>query len=260
MAWCQLHYRNRILGKTEPVALLLPESRHKGPFPVMYLLHGIGDSYLDWTRRTRLEVYAAGLPLIIVMPTTDWQSFYIDQPGGAASASAIAIDLVDYIDSRFQTIAQASHRAVCGLSMGGYGALHLAFQFPDRFGTAIAHSGALCFFHINVDGDDFQKAADKVNTSLLRDVTIRLTGNPRPQGGPFDLWAQAAGVPKEKRPKLRIDCGTSDRLLSFNREFHDYLNRLGYQHEYAENPGDHNWDYWDRYITDSLQFFMAQCR
>ncbi len=254
MAWCELHYYNRTLQKNEQVSIILPEADHKGPFAVLYLLHGIGGDQMDWVRRTRLENYALHLPLMIVMPTTPWQSFYIDAPNGPLCATALAVDLVDYIDSRFSTVPDALHRAVCGNSMGGYGALHLAFQFPDRFGTAISHSGALGFFHKNLA----EKRPEARDLGLFWDINRRLAG-PNPKGGPFDLYAQAAALDPVMRPAVRLDCGTDDELcLLFNRRFHRYLDKIGYSHEYAEHPGNHNWHYWDTHISDTLGFFARR--
>ena len=105
MALVTLHYHNRALGKTEPVTMILPEAKDawQPPFPVVYLLHGIGDDHTDWMRRTRIEAYVESLPLIVVMPTTPWQSMYVDGVHGAPAATAIAKELVDFVDSRFQT-------------------------------------------------------------------------------------------------------------------------------------------------------------
>jgi putative tributyrin esterase len=254
MACCLLHYRNRVMGKTEPVSILLPEAGHQGPFPVLYLLHGIGDDHTDWIRRTRIEQYCAELPLMVVMPTTPWQSFYVDSPvTGLQAASAIAVDLVDYIDARFQTVAQASQRAVCGLSMGGYGALHLALRFPERFGTAISLSGALTCFHVESD----RPAEPNSPEDRLRALARRIYGAEL-QSKAGDLFALAESLPAAKRPALRIDCGTDDFLLAANRQFHAHLERIGYEHEYAEYPGGHTWDYWDAHVVDALRFFARR--
>lgn len=254
MAFVSLHYRNRTLGKTEPVSMILPEASDawQGPFPVLYLLHGIGDDHTDWARRTRIERYVDSLPLIVVMPTTPWQSMYVDGVGGPPAASAIAKDLVEFVDSRFQTVRAARFRAVCGLSMGGYGALHLALTYPDRFGAAASHSGALHFGHDNVGVEP----PDDARGRLIWQLTKRLAGD-SPRGGAFDLFAQASQLPQSARPPLRIDCGVDDYLIESNRAFHTHLEGIGYSHEYQEHPGAHTWDYWDEHVKESIHYFVS---
>ncbi len=253
MAFVTLHYRNRALGKTEPVCMILPEVNDawQGPFPVMYLLHGIGDNHTDWVRRTRIERYVGTLPLIVVMPTTPWQSMYVDGIHGPPAAAAIAEDLVDFVDSRFQTKAEARYRAVCGLSMGGYGAVHLALTYPDRFAAAASHSGALDFGHINVDDQPPQSAREQL---IWRMTKVLLGGSPR--GGSCDLFAQASNLSADIRPRLRIDCGVDDYLIESSRAFHRHLDGIGYAHEYQEHTGAHTWDYWDEHVKESIDFFV----
>ena len=253
MAFVTLNYRNRALGKTEPVSIILPEMNDawSGPFPVMYLLHGIGDDHTDWVRRTKIERYVQRLPLMVVMPTTPWQSMYVDGINGPPAATAVARDLVDFIDQRFRTVPERSHRAICGLSMGGYGALHLALGNPDRFGAAASHSGALSFGHIDPGPEPWGEGRK-------RDVWRRSTTllGRSPSGGPQDLFAQAGNVSTDRRPALRIDCGVDDFLLESNRAFHAHLDAIGYPHEYEEHPGAHTWDYWDDHVKDSIGFFV----
>jgi len=252
MAMLTLHYHNRALGQTEPVNIILPEARDEwtGPFPVVYLLHGIGDDHTDWVRRTRIEMYASERPIMVVMPTTPWRSMYVDGVSGPPAATAIARHLVEFIDARFRTLPERRYRAVCGLSMGGYGALHLALKYPDVFGAAASHSGALFFGHF----DAAEEPAPDDRAHFLWRISKTLLGEVR-SGGPCDLYVQAETVPAQKRPALRIDCGVDDFMIEANRAFHAHLDAVGYAHEYAEHPGAHTWAYWDEHVKDSLDFF-----
>ena len=73
----------------------------------------------------------------------------------------------------------------------------------------------------------------------------------------YDLWSLARQlVKKRNKPALRIDCGVDDYLIDSNRLFRAHLEKLGVAHQYAEHPGDHNWEYWDKHITDTLAFVM----
>jgi S-formylglutathione hydrolase FrmB len=243
VAFCELKYFSNALQKQTAADLILPEPKQSGPFSVLYLLHGLSDDHTIWQRRTSIERYVEGLPLIVVMPDTG-RGWYTDAVEGMAWESAIVGDLVSYVDGLFHTRADRGGRCLAGLSMGGYGAAKLALRFPDRFVAAVSHSGALAFAHKPIPAEADER---------WRLERTRIVGE-NPVGGPNDLYALAAGLAPSDRPALRIDCGTEDFLIEDNREFHAYLDGIGYAHEYAEHPGAHNWAYWDLHIQESLAF------
>jgi S-formylglutathione hydrolase FrmB len=239
MAFCELKYFSNALGKATQANVILPQNG-SGPFPVLYLLHGLSDDYSGWQRRTSIERYVQDLPLIVVMPDGG-RGFYCDAAEGFACETAIARDLVEYIDTIFHTKATRAGRALAGLSMGGYGAVKLALRFPDLFNSAVSHSGALGFGHYPLSGDEPFA------------MEFRRVVGEEPEGGPNDLY-ELARARRTKRPALRIDCGTEDFLLEQNRAFHAHLQEIGYPHEYAEFPGDHTWGYWDEHVQEAIAF------
>jgi len=243
MALCELRYYSDALGKQAAANVILPDTGGAGPFPVLYLLHGLSDDYTIWLRRTSVERYVQNMPLIVVMPDGG-RGFYSDAEQGYAYKKALAEELVDRIDRTFPTRAERSGRAVAGLSMGGYGALRFALDYPDRFCAAVSLSGALEWGHGKTrwDGRPFEAE------------WRRIFGDD-PAGGPCDLYAlaeqtKAAGA----LPALRVDCGVDDFLIEPNRAFHAHLNALGVPHEYDEFAGKHDWEYWDDHIKDALRF------
>ena len=244
MAFAELKYFSKALEKATAADILLPESRLEGPFPVLYLLHGLSDDQTMWQRRTSIERYVQNLPLIVVMPDGG-RGFYSDAEQGMAWETAIVRDLVDYVDTLFRTKATREGRCVAGLSMGGYGAAKFALKYPERFCGGVSHSGALGFGHRTM-----KPAADNRWATEF----ARIVGE-NPVGGENDLYALAAKLAPDKRPALRIDCGTGDFLLDDNRAFHAYLDTLGFAHEYEEHPGGHDWAYWDKHIQETLAFF-----
>ncbi|HLK60230.1 MAG TPA: alpha/beta hydrolase family protein [Chthonomonadaceae bacterium] len=249
MAFAELKYFSKALEKATAADILLPESKLEGPFPVLYLLHGLSDDHTIWQRRTSIERYVQNLPLIVVMPDSG-RGFYTDAEQGMAWETAIVRDLVDYVDTLFRTKATRAGRCVAGLSMGGYGAAKFALKYPDRFCAAVSHSGALGFAHRVL-----KPAPDQPRDTEF----ARITGM-NPVGGPNDLYALAEKLPRQQRPALRIDCGTEDGLLDANRAFHAHLDKLGYKHEYQEFPGGHTWAYWDQHIQEALVFLTAQLK
>ena len=243
MALCELRYSSAALQKQTGAYVILPETG-KAPYATLYLLHGLSDDYTIWQRRTSIERYVAELPLIVVMPDGG-RGFYTDAHEGFAYEKALATELVDRIDRTFPTRREREGRCVAGLSMGGYGALKFALAHPDRFCAASSHSGALAFGHGPLSPRDGKPYSPEFQRIL----------GPDPVGGPSDLFALAGKLEPEQRPAVRIDSGVDDQLIASNREFDAHLTKIGFAHEYAEFPGAHTWDYWDRHIQDTLAFF-----
>lgn len=244
MALCQLHYFSQALQKQTAAMVVLPEDPAiQPPYSVFYLLHGLSDDHTIWSRRTSIERYVEGLPLMVVMPDGG-RGFYCDAVEGFAYDTAIARDLVGLIDRTFPTRAERAGRCVGGLSMGGYGAVRMALAHPETFCSANSHSGALCFGH-----------GDAVQDHPFAAEFARILG-PSPEGGPNDLFALAAALPQADLPALRIDCGVDDFLIECNRAFHAHLEQIGVAHEYAEYPGEHTWAYWDQHIQEALAFHL----
>lgn len=153
---------NLIRDPTErSVFVYLPQSYHRlksRRFPVVYLLHGVGDSNIDWTNgnyqgliiSSAADSLAASGKIgevIIVMPDANnaFQGcFYTNSPVTGNWEDFVTKDLVGFIDKNFRTIKLPSARAIAGHSMGGYGAIKLAMKRPDLFSVVYAISPC-CF-------------------------------------------------------------------------------------------------------------------
>ncbi len=255
MALCEIHLNHsEAIGKMSSLRVILPEGK-RGPFPVLYLLHGLGDDHTAWTRRTNLERYLEDWPLIVVMPDSE-RGWYTDaaQLLNRNFETYIARELVDFVDASFQTIPCRQSRALAGLSMGGYGAIKLALKHPDLFGAAVSHSGA---FGSRSQADIENPGAQ---WAWLREFVPVFGEHMR--GSDNDVFALAEKYASSSTRSttrsgdlaLRLDCGTDDFLIEENRAFHAHLQQLGIAHEYAEHDGEHNWSYWDAHIQDTLEF------
>lgn len=243
MAVCEFHLdQNNVLEKMISFTAIVPEGK-AGPFPVFYLLHGLSDDHTGWTRRTSIERYVAGLPLIVVMPNGE-RGFYTDAKDRpkAAFETNIVKDIVGFVDRTFQTVPTREGRVIAGLSMGGYGAVKLALKYPDLFCAGVSHSGAVGFARRTFADDDWGREWTPVF-------------GPSPAGGPDDPFALAEKIDRARLPALRVDCGVDDFLIEENRAFDAHLTALDIPHEYEEHPGGHNWEYWDAHIQETVAFF-----
>jgi len=142
------------------VRITLPVGYFDNPdmhYPVLYLLHGgAGGSSRQWTSEGgAAEFITDGYPIIAVMPDggkVGWYTDWVDQSTGfgcmdsstAQNWEHFHLDqLIPWVDNNVRSIAQKSGRAVAGLSMGGFGAIHYAQERPDLFAYAASFSGAL---------------------------------------------------------------------------------------------------------------------
>ncbi|WP_284744975.1 alpha/beta hydrolase [Amycolatopsis sp. RTGN1] len=119
-------------------------------YPVVYLIHGYPfGGPRDWLTSgdapgTLLALQQAGViaPMIVVSvdltagnPATDWEC--LDVPGGPQLETYLARTVVPAIDQRYRTIADRGHRALGGMSGGGFGALNIGLHHVDEFGTLL---------------------------------------------------------------------------------------------------------------------------
>jgi S-formylglutathione hydrolase FrmB len=150
------------LSQTTHVDVILPrgyDASGRTRYPVLYLLHGVGGSYQDWSEHGLERVVdrtssVAGLaPFLTVTPDGGTVGFYTDWYGNDAYRYASTPppawesyhvnELIPWVDSHYPTIADRSGRAIAGLSMGGFGAMGYAAKHPDLFAVAGSFSGAV---------------------------------------------------------------------------------------------------------------------
>lgn len=241
MAFATIHYSSRALSKQSTFHAILPEGANLAPpWAVFYLLHGLSDDHTIWTRRTSIERYVGGLPLVVIMPDGG-RGWYTNAAEGFKYEDDLIQDIVGFVDRTFPVKAEKSGRAIGGLSMGGYGAVKLGLKHPGLFGSINSHSGAVGIFR------------DEERTRQLSPEFQRIFGEDG-RGGPEDPFTIVEQMDHGLIPPMRLDCGTDDFLLEQNRSFHAHLDGLHIPHEYEEFPGGHTWDYWDTHVQEAIRF------
>jgi len=224
----------RIVEKRKPL--------FKGPYKVLYLLHGLKQNETSWTRMSSLERYVSQLPLVVVMPSVH-RSFYTDQARGFPYFTHVADELPALMKDMFNISVKREDTFVAGLSMGGYGAFKLALSRPQQYGYAASLSGALDLVGLRSQQEDHANDAEMENTFGDLDGV---------EGSENDLFALAREIGGTK-PELFMSCGTEDFLYEGNIKFRDaFKETLGIT--YHEERGAHTWSYWDRNIQRVLSW------
>lgn len=208
-------------------------------FPVLYLLHGMSDDHTAWVRYTSVERYAAERGLAVVMPAVH-RSFYANERHGHAYWDFVSDELPRIVGNFVKVTADPARTYVAGLSMGGYGALKLALNFPDRFAAAASLSGAL----------DLRWLMER--PERREEVSGRIFG------GDLDATEDLmALVERGQAPPLLIGCGTEDRLYDGNVAFAERARAVGLDVTTDFRIGDHEWSLWDAQLPRVMDFVMG---
>lgn len=232
------------LDGAEKVTVIRPDGKPGERFATVYLLNGYGGNHTTWGLvQPRLGELADQYGMIMVMPDGR-DSWYWDSPidPSMQMESFVTQDLVPYIDSQYPTKANAAHRAVTGLSMGGHGALWLAGRHPDIFGNAGSMSGG-------VDIRPFPKKW-KMEQRI---------GSKEDNPERWDQYTVATMTDTFKNAGLNmiIDCGSDDFFAGVNDKLHHRLLDAGVPHDYTSRPGAHTRQYWANSILYHLLFFKT---
>ncbi len=216
----------------------------KSTFETVYLLHGYDGYYSNWILRVpQLKKYADEYQIIIVCPEGKSASWYFDSPVADRMQfeTYIAKEVPAYIDAHYHTIKNRNARAITGLSMGGHGALFLAFRHQDVFGACGSISGA---FDINGFGIN--------NRYRIQEILGDSTHSSR-----YPDYSVMKAIETYSKDSLGIiiDCGNEDGFIEMNRMVHKKMIALKIPHDYIERPGKHEWEYWRNALPYHLLYF-----
>ncbi|MEZ5425858.1 MAG: alpha/beta hydrolase family protein [Pyrinomonadaceae bacterium] len=244
---------SKMMAREMPYNIILPEgySAEKSKsqrYPVIYLLHGLFGHFDNWANNTKLTDYAASYQFIIVMPEGN-NGWYTDSATVEDDKyeSYIVKELIPEIDRIYRTKAEKRHRAIAGLSMGGYGALKFGLKYPEMFALAGSFSGA-----VNITDATDVNSPDWVAKSVMG-VYGGAEAETRKNNDIFRIVRELSAEKIKNLPFIYLDCGTEDFLIAGNRDFLKLLNEKKVSHEYRELPGVHDWKFWNGQIEEFLQ-------
>ncbi|MCR5314348.1 MAG: esterase family protein [Bacteroidaceae bacterium] len=247
--------KSNVLKATVKVNIYLPEEFDRQPqkkYPVLYLLHGLTDTYLAWVDKGHLDKVADEMiskgevcPMIIIMPNAggpntrvDWNGYF--NMDGWAYHDFFYQELMPTFEKKYRIIGDKANRAVSGLSMGGGGCTVYAQRHPDLFSSCYAMSAWLTSQDTQVNPNDHQTAVSK---AVHDNSAIDYVRN-----------ASAEVVNQLKTVRWFVDCGDDDFLLDQNEEFHRLMRGKRIACELRVRNGNHGWDYWNTALRTSLPF------
>jgi putative tributyrin esterase len=259
MALIHCDFFSEVLGVSTSMCVILPQntksqigmggSEKKTAYPTLYLLHGLSDDHTVWQRRTSIERYVASLGIAVVMPAVG-RSFYTDMKYGYKYFTFISEELPEIARSFFPLSDKREDNFVAGLSMGGYGAYKIALTCPDKFAAAASLSGA-------VDIADIVARPNVTEDLELINVFGDLNAVAGSNHDIFHL-VDKLDCSNEPKPKLYQCCGTEDFLYDQNVKFKNYMAGKNFDFAYEEEPGMHEWGYWDNKIQRVLEWLPLQ--
>lgn len=235
------------VGST-PVSYYLPSSYFTCDelYPVLYLLHGSGDDETGWNEKGRATIILDSListglakEMIVVMPyayTTrkDGETYQDWMMTGQFETNFG--DLIAFTEKNFRAYKGKAYRAIAGLSMGGYHAMHISHYYNTLFDYVGMFSAVIWEWKAGTQWDgkifpDVTKSTPKVYKSIEKDLKMQF----------------------KDAPKLYyIAIGRTDFLFDQNVAFRAYLDKKGYTYTYHESEGGHSWKNWQDYLIEFL--------
>ena len=226
------YYDSKTLGVPRRIDVYTPPGYEtsRNVYPVLYLLHGSGDTEAGWTSIGRANLIldnliAAGKakPMIVVMPYGRARADVYLAPFATPNSEADAFendllkDVMPYAEKFYRISGKADDRAIAGLSMGGGQSLSIGLRHLDTFHAIGAFSA----------GGRTQNFEEQYK----------------------DLLSDRAGSNK-KLKVFYIACGKADSLFAGSEAMHAALEKHQINHTFVPSEEGHVWRNWRNYLAD----------
>lgn len=232
-------------------------------YPVVYLLHGVGDDELGWPNYGKVDetldrlIVAGDLPPFIVVMPNGLKSWWVDSSdiGGPGNfGTAVRDDLPKHVEANWRAMNTRDGRFVAGLSMGGFGALRLAFANPERYRAVGAMSSAL-----------WNRVVPGWRPSDPARMTRIFSGS---FGDPFDPERFIANHPRRYLPNVEnppapigiyLEAGDDDGFGAqfATLELFEELRDRQIPVELRIDDGGHQWNVWRKALGPMMQWFAG---
>ncbi len=243
-------YDAKTLGFDRKISIYTPPGYESATaeYPVLYLLHGAGGDEEAWLSLGRtaqimdnLIAQGKAQPMIVVMPNGNVGQ---DAAPGAGSDGyytpqfmtpetmngkyeAQFKDIISFVESNYRVKADKAHRAIAGLSMGGYHSLHISRYYPNTFDYVGLFSAAI------------------------------MAREDKSGAGVYDNFEETLETQKNNGYQLYwIAIGKTDFLYDANTAFRKQLDQMDMPYDYTESEGGHIWRNWRVYLSEFVQLLF----
>jgi enterochelin esterase-like enzyme len=246
-------YHSALIGDDRDFYVYTPpnyDASRSEPYPVLFLLHGLGDETGTWlnvgaanTILDNLIDQGKARPMIMV------NTLGYGTPGGPRGAmgagmipafsKALVDEVLPQVEKTYHVAKDRNQRAIAGLSMGGAEAIYTGLHYSDRFAYVGSFSGAFVMWpRANPPAPGTGRGGRGTPTMEIADFEKNFP----------DLLA--AKVNAQMR-LLWIACGSDDGLMAVNRQFRTWLQSKDIHFTELEIPGfAHVWPLWRRNLAE----------
>ncbi|HPR62125.1 MAG TPA: alpha/beta hydrolase-fold protein, partial [Prolixibacteraceae bacterium] len=201
----------------------------KTKYPVVYVQHGGGEDENGWVVQGKTDLIIDNLiaegkakPMIVVIANGNIRSGIggYSSEGMTGFKNEMIQNIVPFIDENYRTIADAKHRAICGLSMGGGQSFYAGLENTDVFASVGIFSSGIFGGIRNASGSTFD--AEKEIPGLLSNSSA------------FN----------KKLDLFYISCGEGDMRIEHTKNAVAAMKEKGLDVKFNSFPGDHEWQVW----------------
>ena len=227
-------------------------------YPVLYYLHGLGDNeqsllnFGGWDMVSELRSQGKIGEFVIVAPSAGHTFFINSENGKVRYEDFLMKEFIPQMEKKYRAEGTRATRGITGVSMGGYGALRLAFRYPEEFAAVSAQMPALI-------------------TDLPSNISSADPGSPGAMmgdvfGSPFNrayfnrnnvfYFAKTDSVAALKRLKIYFNVGNNDDygFEQGAQQLDQILKSRGIPHEFHVYPGRHSAEFVEKYFPQVLEF------
>ena len=257
---------SKLISYPVTISVLLPKSYVSEPsrrYPVVYMLHGLGDNPKSWTDkwlniRPLIEsLEEEGLGDMIYIFPSGFKTYYCNRYDGKwPFMDMLTTELIPFVDKTYRTIADKEHRAVTGYSMGGFGACALALKHPELFiaSAPLSMSFRTDEQYMTESQDGWNSQWGNIFGGYGLSGSARLTEYYK-EHCPFYQF-----VPANKETlstvKWYFTCGDNEeQLLIAGDNLHAQMRGYDIAHEYRVGNGGHEGSYWRNALMEVLPMF-----
>lgn len=261
MAFSQFDFFSNSLKRNVSFNILLPNDclvdmikdnkNYNRDTKILMLLHGYCGNNKDWLLGSKIQEFSIKYNIAVIFPSGE-NSFYLDGDGGNYG-TFVGEELINYVRRTFNLSTNKNDTYVGGLSMGGFGAIHIALKNNNTFSKAFGLSSALIIHGIKNKDESFSNGVADYN--YYRSVFGDLNNLEKSENNPEELIRRLKEDNKEI-PDIFMACGKQDFLIEQNRDFYKFLIDNEVSVCYKEEDGIHNWDFWNKYLEPSIEWLL----